>query len=337
MEEKLKNFYIKKSKGITLVALIITIIVLIILAGVSISILSGDNGILNKAVTAKEKNNYASDLENNNLNQTETILSSYFGDSHTISQGPLLADVADIGDFVKGFLGNWTDEDFSKIESSGLNVNKSIATPSVQGQFGGFTNITSKDGNATPYVSSYDADFSGWRVWSIDTNTKEVVLISAGCPETYFHGSGNSNQSKNILKNTRNWTMYENDLVQANSAKCLNGEEAVSWYNSNIGGNFTIIDNGSTSSTWYLGSFVAREVKPNSHGADKVTVIDNGTHYWFSTAYDSSYLYFVHTNSRHVHATAGIPIGIRVLVTLKPIVIVTEGTGALGDEWQISK
>ena len=45
----------KKSedKGITLIALVITIIVLLILAGISISMLSGDNSILQKATEAK--------------------------------------------------------------------------------------------------------------------------------------------------------------------------------------------------------------------------------------------------------------------------------------------
>ena len=40
-------------KGITLVALVITIIVLLILAGVTILALSGDNGILNRASQSK--------------------------------------------------------------------------------------------------------------------------------------------------------------------------------------------------------------------------------------------------------------------------------------------
>ena len=44
---------IKESNGITLIALVITIIVLLILAGVSISMLSGDNGILRQATNAK--------------------------------------------------------------------------------------------------------------------------------------------------------------------------------------------------------------------------------------------------------------------------------------------
>lgn len=40
---------LKGQKGITLVALVVTIIVLIILAGVSIALVLGDNGIVNKA------------------------------------------------------------------------------------------------------------------------------------------------------------------------------------------------------------------------------------------------------------------------------------------------
>ena len=42
----------KNQKGITLIALVITIIVLLILAGVTIAMLTGDNGILNKATGA---------------------------------------------------------------------------------------------------------------------------------------------------------------------------------------------------------------------------------------------------------------------------------------------
>lgn len=49
----------KKQKGITLVALVITIIVLLILAGVTIATLTGDNGILTNATQAKFKNQMA--------------------------------------------------------------------------------------------------------------------------------------------------------------------------------------------------------------------------------------------------------------------------------------
>ena len=57
MGKQLKNIQIKsttKSNGITLIALVITIVVLLILAGVSIATLTGNNGILTQAGVAKE-------------------------------------------------------------------------------------------------------------------------------------------------------------------------------------------------------------------------------------------------------------------------------------------
>ena len=53
---KEKNI-VKKQTGITLIALVITIIVLLILAGVSIAMLTGNNGIIIQAKQAKENNN----------------------------------------------------------------------------------------------------------------------------------------------------------------------------------------------------------------------------------------------------------------------------------------
>ena len=50
---------IKQTKGITLIALIITIIVLLILAGVTITMLTGDNGILKQATNARKTNSKA--------------------------------------------------------------------------------------------------------------------------------------------------------------------------------------------------------------------------------------------------------------------------------------
>ena len=51
------------NKGITLIALVITIIVLLILAAVSIATLTGENGILKKADTAKNQTTEAEEKE----------------------------------------------------------------------------------------------------------------------------------------------------------------------------------------------------------------------------------------------------------------------------------
>ena len=45
---------INKEKGITLIALVVTIVILLILAMVSISMLAGENGIINKEGDASQ-------------------------------------------------------------------------------------------------------------------------------------------------------------------------------------------------------------------------------------------------------------------------------------------
>lgn len=61
MKEKLE-----KQKGITLIALVVTIIILLILAGVTISTLTGEDGTIinaNKASDETKKGNYQEELE----------------------------------------------------------------------------------------------------------------------------------------------------------------------------------------------------------------------------------------------------------------------------------
>lgn len=53
----------RKNNGITLIALVVSIIVLLILAGISISMLSGENGILNRATEAKRTYQISSEKE----------------------------------------------------------------------------------------------------------------------------------------------------------------------------------------------------------------------------------------------------------------------------------
>ena len=67
------------SKGITLIALVITIIVLLILAGVAISMLSGENGILKKAAEAKTKTEQAQTNETEDLASYEDVINEMTG------------------------------------------------------------------------------------------------------------------------------------------------------------------------------------------------------------------------------------------------------------------
>ena len=65
--EKFRKKIFKSTKGITLIALVVTIIILLILAGVSIAMLTGNNGVLTQAKSAKEKTGEKGEQERVNL------------------------------------------------------------------------------------------------------------------------------------------------------------------------------------------------------------------------------------------------------------------------------
>ena len=63
----MKKTKLRGTKGITLIALVVTIVVLLILAGVSIAMLTGEDGIIKQAQRAKEENEIAEEKEKINL------------------------------------------------------------------------------------------------------------------------------------------------------------------------------------------------------------------------------------------------------------------------------
>ena len=69
----------RKNRGITLIALVITIIVLLILAGVSIAMLTGNNGILTQAKLAKGNTALAKEDEENKLAKNNEYINEQTG------------------------------------------------------------------------------------------------------------------------------------------------------------------------------------------------------------------------------------------------------------------
>ena len=68
---------IKGNKGITLIALVITIIVLLILTGITIAMLTGENGILNNATKSKAYNELGTAKDQVGLKVSEAV-TDYF-------------------------------------------------------------------------------------------------------------------------------------------------------------------------------------------------------------------------------------------------------------------
>lgn len=87
-----KEKYLRKNGGITLIVLVVTIIVLIILAGISINLILGENGIIKKAQKAKEKHEEAVQEEREQLDIAYEQIESLNSDS--------LAANVKVGDYV---------------------------------------------------------------------------------------------------------------------------------------------------------------------------------------------------------------------------------------------
>ena len=84
----------KKNKGITLIALVVTIVVLLILAGVTIATLTGDNGILTRAQEAKEKTEEAAKREEAELADLNSYIDNNGApiyDTETGANNPVLS------------------------------------------------------------------------------------------------------------------------------------------------------------------------------------------------------------------------------------------------------
>ena len=80
MKTKLKN---KQEKGITLIALVVTIVVLLILAGVSISLVLNNNGVISKAKVARDQYAEAQTNDEKSLNEIADLMHNYISGETT--------------------------------------------------------------------------------------------------------------------------------------------------------------------------------------------------------------------------------------------------------------
>ena len=246
-----------------------------------------------------------------------------------------------VGDFVNYSAGTWNEADMTKIKNSGAKIaaNNSTNKPSQAFQFGGFTVGSSKDGNATPYNSSYayvtdkstGSAVTGWRVFDVDGDN--VTLISAGCPEDYYHSgntnyayiseyilSGNTNTSASSdlgLGSTytaRDWSMYENsDYGSGITATALTKTRLDQWYNKNY---------NLTSANVYDDNTFQK-----IYGTNNESLIDNYSYYWLASARSSSYVCRVDPDRRDVGNNNHNVFGVRVLVSLPSGISTSEPVG----------
>ena len=148
----------RKNKGITLIALVITIIVLLILAGVSIAMLTGQNGILTQAQKAKSETENAAKNEAAILDEYNKYLNNAVGGG--IVEGGTKPETDDQGYFTKnstinGEKGNADNPTipagFKPIDENGANWGDGSKAPDTASVENGLV-IQDKEGNQFVWV-----------------------------------------------------------------------------------------------------------------------------------------------------------------------------------------
>ena len=105
-------------KGITLIALVVTIIVLLILAGISISMLTGENGILTKTNVAKESTELSTYKEELNSWKLEQLMKNedFFEDTLSAEKNNLYYNGIKQNGNIKTIIQDISDEYMDELE-----------------------------------------------------------------------------------------------------------------------------------------------------------------------------------------------------------------------------
>ena len=98
-----KMIKMKKERGITLIALVVTIVVLLILAGVSINAIFNENGLIKKAQEAQNKMDQATENDQKELNNLNEWIENVTGEKTENGNNPqtsetwILNEILDLG------------------------------------------------------------------------------------------------------------------------------------------------------------------------------------------------------------------------------------------------
>ena len=212
----MKNEIIGNQKqGITLIALVVTIVVLLILAGVSISMLTGQSGILNRTNEAKKKTQATNEKEAVSMATLEAVtvgkgqiteenlkssMKSYFGqDVELVGNGPwqyLGRDgaytITEKGSVAKGWICNYDKNGAPESVTNGkvtLNIGAYINYD--PGTEESYTSPTGTYQQVSYYVTGPDSNKTT-QLWGCANASDYQKMLDDG---TVQKGNGNSNQT----------------------------------------------------------------------------------------------------------------------------------------------
>ena len=197
----------QKTRGITLIALVITIIVLLILAGVSIAMLTGQNGILTQANNAKIEQSHGAVKDCMALAYNEYQIEINTGSTEKLAsttkvkvQGreiDYLANQDTFMDFLlaKGYI---TDKTSGKI-----NVEKLTGAKQPLGNGQGDTDIYKiEENNGTYVVNYYNEDGTPQSIWNTNSSIDSGEDETTATREDFFEFDEETGTIIGIAENT---------------------------------------------------------------------------------------------------------------------------------------
>ncbi len=168
-------------KGITLIALVITIIVLLILAGVSIAMLTGQNGILTQAQNSK--------TATENKSAEEKVKLAVMGaraDDGTLTVGKLRTELANYGGTVEGDTfpvtatvdgKSFTVDANGNVTVSGSSTDPNPPAPTGKGTLGTVTGSETKNTTVKDSLGNQVVVPAGFKVVNKDANVTDGIVI----------------------------------------------------------------------------------------------------------------------------------------------------------------
>ena len=194
-----------KNKGITLIALVITIIVLLILAGISITMLSGDNGLLNRTTEARSKTIHANVYEQLQLEEL-----AYLSDKTTSKTSSTLIEYLQS----KSIIGNEIGEDTGKYQ-----VNVTALLGSRQSLGNGDAAVELKDvymlekqsTSTGSIVNTKVATTTPIKIAATSTTqiTYKVLYYGNGTSETLTLGNLSDDDNTTVVASDESTKLYE--------------------------------------------------------------------------------------------------------------------------------
>lgn len=180
----------RRNKGITLISLVVTIIVLLILAGVSLRLVMGENGILGKTEHAVSAHEIATAKEQFQLWASSELVDYFAGDKTTSGneQAYLASKISGQQD-LNGYTVKYEDEKFTVYK-------KGTDTLLAKSTIGSNGVINWEEVNTEPPVEIAAADIK----WTLKDNGKTLAFSKDGENGAYSSNSLTVEQKVNITK-----------------------------------------------------------------------------------------------------------------------------------------